>query len=475
MWFVPALNQIALSVVDLRVTERWFREGLGFLPAGGSRAMMRGLLPSLVQGLPRAASTCWWLVGRNPWFHIELFQFERPLARLLPHDFRPCDIGYARIGFWVADFDTALRRLRRLGSKSLTEPIGERGRRRACVRNPDGVYVEIMEDDPLPAAAPKRTKCPVAIRTVTLSVPDLDTSAVFFRDVIGLEESRVSLHAPEHEALWGLAGATSRHRLFESRDALVEIVQYVDPVGRPWPDDYRISDQGILNIAFGAHSKSDFNEVYERVRDAGVRSNCRPIHMPGAGVVYVSDAQGFSVEFQWLKRGRGDRHWGFEPRSRRKRPAPDTHSVKRTVRINAPIDDVWAVVSNHERMADWSGYAPVALIEDGAPERNGYGAVRRMRGGMGAVVEQITDWNPRNGLRYRVIKGSPFACHQGKIRLKEFGTETELTWTIRFRPKLFGSGQLLSAMVGRMLRNALDRRLKPLIEADQSPSTSTIA
>ena len=32
---------------------------------------------------------------------------------------------------------------------------------------------------------------------------------------------------------------------------LVELVQYTDPPGRPWPPGYRISDQGLLNIAFG--------------------------------------------------------------------------------------------------------------------------------------------------------------------------------------------------------------------------------
>ncbi len=36
------LNQVAFSVVDLRRTERWFREGCGLMPAGGSRRMMRG-------------------------------------------------------------------------------------------------------------------------------------------------------------------------------------------------------------------------------------------------------------------------------------------------------------------------------------------------------------------------------------------------------------------------------------------------
>jgi len=63
----------------------------------------------------------------------------------MPADFRPCDIGYTRIGIWVADFDTTLTNLARLGTKPLTPAIGAFGARRVCVRNPDGVYVEIME------------------------------------------------------------------------------------------------------------------------------------------------------------------------------------------------------------------------------------------------------------------------------------------------------------------------------------------
>ena len=106
--FVPRLNQVALSVVDLRLTEHWFREGLGFLPAGGSRWAMRSPLASRIQGLPKAASTCWWLVDRNAYFQLELFQFEKPLAKLMPENLRACDIGYTRIGVWVADFDMLL-------------------------------------------------------------------------------------------------------------------------------------------------------------------------------------------------------------------------------------------------------------------------------------------------------------------------------------------------------------------------------
>ena len=419
--FVPPLNQIAFSVVDLRLTERWFREGFGLLPAGGSRALMRGPLAANVQGLTRAASTCWWLLGRNSWFQLELFQFDRPMAKLMPADFRPCDIGYTRIGIWVEDFDATLKKLARLGSQPLTAPQGERGRRRACVRNPDGVYVEIMEDDPLPQFNRRgRVDCPAAIRSVTLSVPQLVRCRCLFRDGIGLHASTVTLHTPEHEALWGLAGATTESRLFDGGDVLIEVVQYLDPVGKPRPDDYRLSDQGILNIAFGARRKTDFDAVYRRAEAFGAQPNCRPVHLPGAGsVVYVSDPHGFSVELLRTTPGLADRIFGFEPRPLHKRPDPDTRRIEHRIKINAPADKVWDAITDQDNMAGWIGFDPVTVRKEGWTRRHGAGSERLMQGprGVGQVVEQVIATSPQQSLRYRVIDGSPLTCHQGEITL----------------------------------------------------------
>jgi catechol 2,3-dioxygenase-like lactoylglutathione lyase family enzyme len=462
------LNQFAFSVVDLRRTEHWLREGFGLLPSGGGRLLFRGPVASYIQGLPHAASACWWLVGRNGWFQLELFQFERPIAKLMPPDRRPCDIGYSRVGLWVADFDATLERLGRLGSAPLDAPRGDRGTRRACVRSPDGVFVEVMEDDPWPRpAGADRERCPTAARSITLSVPDLERSCAFFCGALGLEEANVPLHSPEHEALWGLPGAKARRRVLDAGDVLVEIVQYLDPVGKPWPTGYRISDQGILNIAFGTRSKHDHEEVYRRACEAGARPNGRPLYLPGAGVVYVNDPQAFSVEVLFIGTPEGDRFWGFEPRPIERRPPPDNHRLEQRLRIAAPIDAVWAVVSDHEGMERWSGFDEVALRLPGAPERDGYGAERLLRRrGMGAVVEQVTEWQPPVGYRYRVIEGSPLVCHQGEVRLRDVGGETELAWTIRFRPRIPGTGGLLRTLLQRMLRDMLGQRLKALIEAE---------
>jgi catechol 2,3-dioxygenase-like lactoylglutathione lyase family enzyme len=317
---VPHLAQVAFSVVNLAVTDRWFREGLGLQAAGGARWRMRGPLASAIQGLPRVASTCSWLVSANDFFQLELFQFERPLAALSPDDAGPGDIGYRRIGVWVADFDETLTKLASLGSPPLCNPVGPVGTRRACVRNPDGVYVEIMESDPLSGSelASARSAFPIAVRSVTLSVPDLARSVTFFRG-LGLERSSAPLRTPGDEALWGLDGAQTRGTVLSAGGVLVEILEYLDPRGRARPDGYRICDQGILNIAFGARNRRDHAALYDRALAAGGRPNRRPVRVPGGGVVYVNSPDNFSVELLWMSR-RQDRFWGFEPRSDRRRP-----------------------------------------------------------------------------------------------------------------------------------------------------------
>ncbi|MGA8544776.1 MAG: SRPBCC family protein [Mycobacterium sp.] len=467
--FAPPLNQIAFSVVDLRLIDRWFREGFGLLPSGGSRALMRGRLAANVQGLPRAASTCWWLLGRNSWFQLELFQFERPIATLMPADFRPCDIGYTRIGIWVEDFDATMKKLAGLGSQPLADPMGERGGRHACVRNPDGVYVEIMEDDPLPQLNQRgRIDCPAAIRSVTLSVPQLSDVAAFFEEGIGLKASTATLHTPEHEALWGLAGATTKSRLFDAGEVLIEVVQYLDPVGKPRPHDYRLSDQGILNIAFGARRKADFNAVYRHAEAFGAQPNCRPVHLPATGsVVYVNDPHGFSVEILRTKPGLADRIFGFKPRPVGKRPDPDTRRIDHRIIISAPADKVWDAITDQDNMARWIGFDPVVVRKEGWTQRHGAGTERLMQGprGVGQVVEQVLATTPLQHLRYRVIEGSPLSNHQGEVTLKQSGAQTELVWSIRFRPKVAGTGALLQKVLQARLRTMLNEHLKPYLES----------
>lgn len=463
--FNPPLGQIAFSVIDLRRTEAWFHDGLGFLPAGGSIFMMSGPMAARVQGVPGAASCAWWMVGRNSWFQFELFQFRRPIAKLMPADFRPCDIGYTRIGVHVIDFEAALANLARLGSAPLAPPVGERGRRRACVRNPDGVYVEIMEDDPLPQpAGSERSACPVAVRSVTMSTPDLEASVAYLTAVNGKGPEEIALHAPEHEAIWGLPGATCKRAVFRSGDILVEVVQYQDPVGKPWPAGYRICDQGILNIAYGTRLQSDHRRIFARATAFGARPNCKPFYFDGGGVVYMNDALRFSVELVCVPKGSKDVKYGFEPLPRDERPQHDKLRVTGSARIAAPAERVWKILCDQNAMSKWIGFDTVRRTKDGTPDADGYGAERFMKGKPGTVVEQITGVEPGKRIRYRVIEGGPIMFHNGEVALRPDGEGCVVDWTIRCRSRIPFAGGLLRPVMQKMLDKMLSQGLKPYAE-----------
>ncbi len=254
--------------------------------------------------------------------------------------------------------------------------------------------------------------------------------------------------------------------MFFAGDALVEVVQYLDPAGRARPVDYRISDQGILNIAFGVRSKHEHGDLLRRARRAGAQPNRRPLHMPGAGVVYVNDAQQFSVELLWMSRA-SDKRFGFTPRPPRKRPHADTRAIEQSVRIAAPVETTWSAISSHESMGEWMGYGSVSRTIAGGPDRNGRGSERLLNLPGASITEQVLVHEPPTSYRYRVTNGSPFVCHQGEIRLRANRDHTELTWRIRFRPRLPGTGRPLAVVLAWILGRRLRKGLKPHVETQQ--------
>ena len=461
----PSLTQVAFSVTDLNRTCQWYKDVFGFQP-GGSYKVRRGLLSFLssrVQGLPNVTFTMQTLVGQQEFSNLEFFQFRSPMARPLPPDWQACDVGYSMMGLHVINFDGALERLEAAGTKPLTTPMGDRGARRVCVRDPEGVIVEVMEDDPrCPGAMGRaRPEEPVALRSITLSVPDLERSRRLFVDTLCLTEvNGYTLHQPKHEALWRLAGANRKALLLWAGDFLVEIVQYLDPPGKPWPEDYRISDQGILNIAFGYRKKSDFNALYRQMIDAGYKGNCSPLIGLGSGGLYMNDDQGFSFEILYSAAW-AEGFIGYRPK---------TISFEVKTWIGAPRDIVWGRIADHEGMTAWSMFDEILVTREGKGDRNGLGAIRLMRGRGMELEEVVVDWNPMEGYDYRLISpGGPVSDHYGRVRLNDLADGTEVSWTVRFRPARWGTGRIIRTYLSRVFKRGLED-LKHNIENMQSIS-----
>jgi catechol 2,3-dioxygenase-like lactoylglutathione lyase family enzyme len=290
--------QIALSVSSLARTHRWYRRVFGLLPAGhfgryGNEEMAQA------QMLPETDYLIGWLSDRQDWFEFELFQFDKPQPKAMPQDWRPSDIGYTGFSMQVADFDATLHRIATIGGRLLSAPLGVPGERRVCVRDPDGVLIEVIEGAVMVPGSPPRVRpeLPAAVRSVTISVLDLAAARDFWIDCLGLQEiPGFALHTPDHEAMWGLDGAKRESATLASGEFLIELVQYRHPVGRSRPAGALICDHGLMNIAFGTRSETDFYAVYQRLVAGGFRGDVEPWNFGKGHFIYLRSNEDLCVE-----------------------------------------------------------------------------------------------------------------------------------------------------------------------------------
>ena len=255
-----SLVQVALNSTSVSGTVRLFSELFGFENAGGSPAWGKVLA---MQDLPEEAHCIvWWMIGTVPFFQIEIFHHDHPQQRLLPPDWRPCDLGWTRLGVAVSEFGRVIVGLDRYGVGILGRS-GHAQARRLAFREPyAGCIVEVIEQPD--AAGP-------SVAYVTSSVADLESARSYYLEVVGAAIRPLEqLHLPDDEALWGLAGAQRDGFLACLPGGTLEIVKYSSPAGRPRRTDHRSSDQGILNIAVGSRRPEIIRALIRRVHAFGL-------------------------------------------------------------------------------------------------------------------------------------------------------------------------------------------------------------
>lgn len=446
--------QVAFCAFDAAALRRWYRDVFGLLESGG--ILFLPPLTTQVQGVKGGTETCRWLVDEQDYFQLEFFCFLKPKSKPRPSGWKPSDIGYTTLGIHVGDFDATLARLETVGSEPITAPMGNEGARRVCAKDPEGNIVEIFEADPFTygETAPVRPELGVCVRSMVVSVPDLEKARAYFADTLGLTVVEgETLHAPEHEALWGLTGAKAERLLLRSENFLVELVQYRDPVPSPWPEGYRVCDHGFMNIALGYRTTDEFDSAFQTAVEQGARPNGKPVSLAGGTVMYVNDAAGFSVEMLTVKKF----SWtifGFNPRYA---------YVENEIRIDASPEAVWEVLADHDTMGDWCLFKG-KTVREGTPDPRGKGTRRQMRGLGMKILEEIIEWEPNHRFAYTVLKGGGVKDYRGDLVLTPEEGGTRLRWSIRFRPKLPGGGKASALLLKRIFANAV-KNLKAKVEA----------
>lgn len=308
-----ALAQIAMSVSDLAVSGAWYESVFDLVQAGGAK--FSGDLVEQVTGVAGVDMEARWLIDGQGQFQYELFKVNNPPARALPGTWSAADEGYAMIGIYAADFDATVARAIAFGSSPLSPAIGRAGDRRVCVKDPDGILIEVMEGDvrqDQPRERPWSSSS--AFRFVTIVVPDPDEAAAFLREAFGLTEAAdLVLHEPEHYALWGLPGAIRSSRLLWAGDILVELVRYEVPKGRARPEKYRLTDIGLLNVAYLFPDRPALQCGFAEAQRLGATPNAPQIaDFGGFAVMYAETRQNTSIEMLHVDKAQM-KQLGFEP------------------------------------------------------------------------------------------------------------------------------------------------------------------
>ena len=135
-----------------------------------------------------------------------------------------------------------------------------------------------------------------------------------------------------------------------------------------------------------------------------------------------------------------------------------------------PRSVVFARYTDHESWGDWTGMGRVRLVREGTPHRNGVGAVRAF-GGL-PLREEVTGFEEPTRMLYRVSAGGfPVTDHRGEVVFDEAGNGTRVTWRVRFRSRLPGTGLLLERGLHALFRRILSALAKDL---DRRPAANGV-
>jgi catechol 2,3-dioxygenase-like lactoylglutathione lyase family enzyme len=297
----PTVVQVALCSLNLPRTVAVL-SALGFRDAGG-RSFAGSMLAEVQRLGDDAATVLWWLVGPQPFVQIEVFQHTDPDARPLPADHRPCDIGWARWGVAVADLDGALDALRAHGVDPTARLTDAAGVRHATVVEPSTRVPLHLREQPDATDGPRLTY-------VAVSVPDLDAARELYVERIGMPETTPPT-TDAHQPLWGLTGATSRRFAVDGGPVALEVVEYLEPRGRPLPADHRLSDQGLMHAAIGFRDKRRLERLADRLVAAG-HPLTAPLPVGPSGGTYLDCGDGLTLEL-FAAPPEHDAGYGFVP------------------------------------------------------------------------------------------------------------------------------------------------------------------
>ncbi|OBA93944.1 hypothetical protein A5667_19370 [Mycolicibacterium fortuitum] len=113
------------------------------------------------------------------------------------------------------------------------------------------------------------------------------------------------------------------------------------------------------------------------------------------------------------------------------------YTDRRLVSVHPEV--AWAVLTDHDQMAEWMPARKVVLEVPGSPDRDGVGAIRAVHSFGTVIRERITTFDAPTTLRYELVSGLPFRDYAGQITVEPQAAGARISTEISFRTIVPGS------------------------------------
>jgi catechol 2,3-dioxygenase-like lactoylglutathione lyase family enzyme len=155
----------------------------------------------------------------------------------------------------------------------------------------------------------------LALDTVVIPVSDLDRSIAFYTGVLDFTNvSTTEVAGEDVEKALGVFGVRARVARLKLGDESLELMQFLAPEGRAYPEDSRSNDRTFQHVAIIV---SDMAKAYARLREHNVRhASSGPQKLPdwnpnagGIEAFYFKDPDGHPLEILHFPEGKGAAKW----------------------------------------------------------------------------------------------------------------------------------------------------------------------
>jgi hypothetical protein len=130
--------------------------------------------------------------------------------------------------------------------------------------------------------------------------------------------------------------------------------------------------------------------------------------------------------------------------------------IEKSARSSAEPGGVYRLLRDGTTWPDWAAIDTFELEREGDGERVGVGAVRVFVNGRIRGRDEIIGFAPDRQFRYNHLDGLPVRDYRAVIDLVPVESGTDITWTVSFGAKYYGTGWVVRRALDRFIANCVE-------------------